>query len=99
MTGLRKLNHPSIIKMLASIHENDHHYLVMEYVAGGSLRELLEDQPQLPVDRVLEIALDLADALTRAHRLHIIHRDIKPANVLLAEDGTPRLGDFGVAPS
>jgi predicted ATPase len=47
--------------------------------------------------RALEIALDLADALTRAHRLGIIHRDLKPANVLLAEDGTPRLTDFGIA--
>ena len=46
---------------------------------------------------MLEIGLDLADALTRAHRLQIIHRDLKPANVVLADDGTPRLTDFGVA--
>jgi hypothetical protein len=51
----------------------------------------------LPVPRVLEIALELADALTRAHHLGIIYRDLKPANVLLAEDGTPRLTDFGIA--
>ncbi|MBN1202536.1 MAG: protein kinase [Anaerolineae bacterium] len=95
--ALRQLDHPNIVKMLAAIEENEMHYLVMEYVSGGSLRDLLDKQPQLPLERVLNISLDLADALTRAHRLQIIHRDIKPANVLLAEDGTPRLTDFGVA--
>jgi hypothetical protein len=69
----------------------------MEYVGGGALDELLKRQPQLAINQVMDIALDLADALTRAHRLKIIHRDIKPANVLLAADGTPRLTDFGVA--
>lgn len=95
--ALSRLNHPSIVKMLETLEENDRHYLIMEYVGGGSLKDLLEETPQLPVERVLEIALDLSDALARAHRLKIIHRDIKPANVLLAEDGTPRLTDFGVA--
>jgi serine/threonine protein kinase/Flp pilus assembly protein TadD len=95
--ALRQLNHPNIVKMLASVEEAGQHYLVMEYVGGGSLRDLLNRQPQLPIRRVLEIALDLADALTRAHRLKIIHRDLKPGNVLLADDGTPRLTDFGVA--
>ncbi|MBI5668106.1 MAG: protein kinase [Chloroflexi bacterium] len=95
--ALRALNHPNIVKMLAAADDDGHRCLIMEYVGGGSLRDLLTRQPRLPVDRVLNIALDLADALTRAHRLKIIHRDIKPANVLLAEDGTPRLTDFGVA--
>ncbi len=94
---LRQLNHPNIVKMLAMIEEDKHHYLVMEYVAGGSLEELLRQNRQLPVEQVLQIGIDLTDALARAHRLNIIHRDIKPANVLLAEDGTPRLTDFGVA--
>jgi serine/threonine protein kinase/tetratricopeptide (TPR) repeat protein len=95
--ALRRLNHPSIVKMLAPIKENGVYCLVMEYVSGGSLKDLLDDGTALSVDRVVNIALDLADALTRAHRLNIIHRDIKPANVLLADDGTPRLTDFGVA--
>lgn len=95
--ALRKLNHPNIIKVLATINEDGHHYIVMEYISGGSLEDLLSDTRQLPVDRVLNIALDLSDALTRAHRLKIIHRDIKPANVLLRDDGSPILTDFGVA--
>jgi len=89
------LNHPNIVKILDAIQDTDGHYLVMEYVGGGSLADLLS--APLPLARVLEIALELADALTRAHHLKIIHRDLKPANVLLADDGTPRLSDFGVA--
>jgi predicted ATPase/predicted Ser/Thr protein kinase len=95
--ALRQLNHPNIVRMVAAVEDEGRHYLVMEYVAGGSLQDLLDAQGSLLVLRALEIALDLADALTRAHRLGIIHRDLKPANVLLAEDGTPRLTDFGIA--
>jgi serine/threonine protein kinase/formylglycine-generating enzyme required for sulfatase activity len=95
--ALRQLNHPNIVRMVAAVEQDGQHYLVMEYVAGGSLQDLLTAQRPLPTRRVLEIALELADALTRAHHLGIIHRDLKPANVLLAEDGTPRLTDFGIA--
>ncbi|MBC8171694.1 MAG: protein kinase, partial [Anaerolineae bacterium] len=95
--ALRVLNHPNIVKAFGMIVEGNEHYAIMEYVTGGDLKSLLEHEEKLPVKRVLEIALDLADAPTRAHRLKIIHRDIKPANVLLAADGTPRLTDFGIA--
>jgi serine/threonine protein kinase/tetratricopeptide (TPR) repeat protein len=95
--ALRQLNHPNIVKAYNSARENGSHYLVMEYVQGGSLRDLLAGEGRLPVEKTLRIALDLADALTRAHRLDIVHRDLKPANILMAEDGTPRLTDFGVA--
>lgn len=95
--ALRQLSHPNIVKVLDAVEEDNAHSIIMEYVGGGSLYRLLKQQPQMPVNRVLEISLELADALTRAHHLKIIHRDIKPANVLLAEDGTPRLTDFGVA--
>lgn len=94
---LRRLDHPSIVKVLATIEEQGRPFIVMEYVGGGSLDDLLATEGPLPLLLTLEIALDLADALTRAHRLHVIHRDIKPGNVLIACDGRPRLTDFGVA--
>ncbi len=95
--ALRELNHPNIVKVLATVEEASQGYIIMEYVAGGSLADLLRNQPQLPLERALSIGLEVADALARAHHLHIIHRDIKPGNILLSEDGTPRLTDFGLA--
>ncbi len=94
--ALRRLDHPNIVKCLAAVEESGQHYLVMEYVSGGTLADLVQKQ-SMPIPQIVAIALELSDALTRAHHLKIIHRDIKPANVLLAEDGTPRLTDFGVA--
>jgi serine/threonine protein kinase len=95
--ALRQLNHPNIVALLDAVQEDNQHYLVMELVEGGALDEILRQSSHLPVKQILNIALDLSDALTRAHRLNIIHRDIKPANVLLAGDGMPRLTDFGIA--
>ncbi|MEJ2597308.1 MAG: protein kinase [Anaerolineales bacterium] len=95
--ALRRLNHPNIVRMLGMVEEQKQHYLIMEYVGGGSLAGLLKRQPQLPLVQAVAIALELADALSRAHHLEILHRDIKPDNILLAEDGAPRLTDFGLA--
>jgi serine/threonine protein kinase len=94
--ALRELNHPNIVKLLDMLEENGEHYLVMEYVKGGDLSDLLR-QGAVDLEQILRYALDLADALTRAHKLNIIHRDLKPANILLADDGTLRLTDFGIA--
>jgi len=95
--ALRRLNHPNIVRMLATFEQEGQHSIVMEYVPGGTLRELLDDEGPLSPEQGVAIALELADALSRAHHLGIIHRDLKPENVLLAADGTPRLTDFGVA--
>lgn len=95
--ALRQLNHPNIVKVLDTVQEDGRHYIVMEYAGEFTLRDILHQRHEVKVSRVLEVALDLADALTRAHRLQIIHRDIKPANIIIAADGTPRLTDFGVA--
>lgn len=95
--ALRQLDHPNIVRMLVAVEEDGQHYLVMDYVGGGSLADLLEAKGRLPHVQVVEVALDLSDALTRAHRLGIFHRDLKPTNVLLTEEGIPRLVDFGIA--
>jgi serine/threonine-protein kinase len=94
---LQQLNHPNIVKVLDTIDLAAQPVIIMEYVPGGSLQDLLKKQPRLPLEQVLTIALELADALARAHHQGVIHRDIKPSNVLLAEDGSPRLSDFGIA--
>jgi predicted ATPase/DNA-binding SARP family transcriptional activator/pimeloyl-ACP methyl ester carboxylesterase len=95
--ALRQLNHPNIVAILATLEHAGEQRIVMEYVPGGTLRDLLEREGALSYERSLAITLELADALSRAHHLNIIHRDLKPDNVLLAADGTPRLTDFGMA--
>lgn len=95
--ALRELNHPNIVKMLDSIEEDGDHYLVMEYINGGDLKSLIEQNGAMGYRQCVDMAIDLADALTRAHRIGIIHRDLKPANVLIGADGRLRLTDFGVA--
>ena len=95
--ALGQLSHPNIVPMLAFYEHEGTYNLVMEYLEGGTLRDLLEREHALPVAKTLDIALELADALSRAHHLHILHRDIKPENILLDNDGHPRLIDFGLA--
>ncbi|MEM7115344.1 MAG: protein kinase, partial [Chloroflexota bacterium] len=103
--ALQQLNHPNIVKLLATDERDGSsdklrigsYFLIMEYMAGSDLNRLLTTEKQLSVKQALTIALDLADALTRAHRLNILHRDIKPANVLLDSEGVPHLTDFGIA--
>jgi basic membrane protein A len=94
--ALRQLKHPNIVGFMDAFQHDEHYVIVMEYVSGGSLHELIKAGP-LPIERARQISLDLCDALIRAHRLNIIHRDIKPENILIDEDGTPKLADFGVA--
>jgi tRNA A-37 threonylcarbamoyl transferase component Bud32 len=94
---LRRLDHPNIVKMLAIVQHGDQHSIVMEYVGCGSLRRELLRQNALPQMEALLLTLEVAEALAQAHRSRVIHRDIKPENVLLADDGSVRLSDFGLA--
>jgi tRNA A-37 threonylcarbamoyl transferase component Bud32 len=90
--------HPNIVTVYASGWLQGKQYIVMEYVAGGTLHDLLlSRRPTLA--QAIDIVGRLADALAYAHSREVIHRDFKPRNVLLREDGSPVLSDFGVAKS
>jgi serine/threonine protein kinase len=93
---LRQLDHPNIVKFVDAFEHEGQFVIVMEYLLGGSLHDVIKAGP-MQIDRARRITLELCDALIRSHHLNIIHRDIKPENVLLDKDGKPKLADFGVA--
>ncbi len=91
------LNHPHIVTVYSLKVVKNEVYLVMEYLAGGSLRDRLERQGPLPIEEASRIAADVADGLAIAHAKGIVHRDIKPENILLTENGRAKVSDFGIA--
>jgi len=93
--AVSSLSHPNICALYDVGHQDGIDYLVMEYVEGQSLAERLEKGP-LTMDQALRCAIQVADALDKAHRAGITHRDLKPANVMLTKSGT-KLLDFGLA--
>ncbi|MEM9773301.1 MAG: protein kinase [Chloroflexota bacterium] len=95
----KRLSHPATVQVFDTLSENDEHFIVMEYVNGGTLSSLLKKQDgrRLPFNQVLEIGWHLSEALSEAHRKGIVHRDLKPANILMTSGGKPRLTDFGAA--
>lgn len=96
-----RLTHPNIVSIYDTGHEETdegaQHFIVMEFCGGGTLAELAASEGPLPVDRVGLIGAAICDALSYAHKHGVIHRDVKPGNVLLADDGTVKVSDFGIA--
>lgn len=92
-----KLEHPHIVSLLDAAVEEEFSYVVMDYVAGGTLAQYAVMDNLLPLERVVEVVFKCSRALEYAHRMGIIHRDIKPANILVTEDFDVKLADFGVA--
>jgi len=92
---IASLNHPHICTLHDIGHQDGTDYLVMEYLEGETLADRLKKGP-LPLDQVLRYAIEIADALDKAHRKGITHRDLKPGNIMLTKSGT-KLLDFGLA--
>ena len=96
-----RLTHPNIVSIYDTGTETgpdgDRHFIVMEYCGGGTLADLAAREGPLETGRICTIGSAICDALSYAHANGVIHRDIKPANVLLADDGTVKVSDFGIA--
>lgn len=92
-----KLSHPNVVDVYDVGESEGRHYIVMEYVRGRTLKQLIAQRGALHLDEAVDIMLQLTSAVAMAHEKHIIHRDIKPQNVLVKDDGTVKITDFGIA--
>jgi eukaryotic-like serine/threonine-protein kinase len=90
------LNHPNILTIHEIGAENGHHFIATEFIDGESLREHIRDK-RLELHEALEIAIQVASALSAAHAARIVHRDIKPENIMVRKDGIVKVLDFGLA--
>jgi eukaryotic-like serine/threonine-protein kinase len=92
-----QFTHPNAVNIYDTGHEDDLVYLVMEYIDGPSLRDVIRDAGPLDAQVVAALGEQVASALGRAHEHGIIHRDVKPANILVNREGVPKVTDFGIA--
>ena len=92
-----RLAHPNVVNVFDQGQDSDSAYLVMEYLPGITLRELLQEYGQLTPQQTIDVTEAVLSGLSAAHKAGIVHRDLKPENVLLADDGRIKIGDFGLA--
>jgi serine/threonine protein kinase len=94
--AVARLSHPGIIQIHSLEEQDGVVFLALEYVGGGSLRARIRSEGPMPPDQAARLVLQLAQAVHAAHQQDIIHRDLKPSNILLTENGTPKISDFGL---
>lgn len=91
------LSHPNIVEMYDVGEDNGIYYIVMEYIEGKTLKQLIKKRGSLTLSEAIDIMLQLTDGISHAHDSYIIHRDLKPQNILIKEDGMIKITDFGIA--
>lgn len=92
-----RLNFPNIVIIHSFEQCADTYYIVMEYVEGKTLKNLIKESPKIPVERIIRIFSSLLEGMDYAHRKGVLHRDIKPANIFITPDDTVKIADFGIA--
>lgn len=95
--SVASLSHPNIVSIYDVGHEENVHYIVMEFVNGVTLKDYIGQKGKLPWREAVNIAIQICSAIEHAHRHHIVHRDIKPHNIMLTGDGIAKVTDFGIA--
>ena len=98
-TAVASLSDNNIVNVYDVGVDGDINYIVMEYVEGKSLKEILNERGKLSTDQALAVGIQIGKALEHAHKNNIVHRDIKPHNVLVTNDGVVKVTDFGIAKS
>ncbi len=96
-SAVSKLHHPNVVEVYDVGEYEGKNFIVMEYIRGRTLKQMILQRGALPKDEAVEIMKQLVSAVNHAHENNIIHRDIKPQNVLVKDDGTVKITDFGIA--
>lgn len=95
--SVSNLSHPNIVEVYDVGEEDGEYYIVMEYIDGKTLKQLLKKRDSLTLTEVIDIMTQLTDGIAHAHESYIIHRDIKPQNIMIEDDGKVKITDFGIA--
>ena len=98
-TAIANLSNPNVVNVLDVGTQDDINYIVMEYVEGKTLKDIIKEKGALPYEVAISIGIKVAKALECAHKSGIIHRDVKPQNILVTEEGVVKVTDFGIAKS